>query len=43
MPELEVGDWLYFDNMGAYSLCAFSSFNGFNRPPSYYYIKESDR
>ena len=43
MPELNVGDWMYFDNMGAYSVCAFTSFNGFLRPPSYYYIKEADR
>ncbi|KAI0077813.1 ornithine decarboxylase [Panus rudis PR-1116 ss-1] len=26
---LEVGDWLAFDNMGAYTVCAASQFNGF--------------
>ncbi|KAJ7183680.1 ornithine decarboxylase [Mycena filopes] len=26
---LRVGDWLAFDNMGAYTLCAASQFNGF--------------
>ncbi|OCH89596.1 ornithine decarboxylase [Obba rivulosa] len=26
---LQVGDWLAFDNMGAYTLCAASQFNGF--------------
>ena len=26
---LEVGDWLAFDNMGAYTICAASQFNGF--------------
>ncbi|CAL1715877.1 unnamed protein product [Somion occarium] len=26
---LQVGDWLAFDNMGAYSVCAASQFNGF--------------
>jgi ornithine decarboxylase len=26
---LQVGDWLGFDNMGAYTLCAASQFNGF--------------
>ncbi|KAL4250921.1 Orn/Lys/Arg decarboxylase class-II family protein [Abortiporus biennis] len=26
---LEVGDWLGFDNMGAYTACAASQFNGF--------------
>lgn len=27
---LRVGDWLGFDNMGAYTICAASQFNGFN-------------
>ena len=30
LPRLEVGDWLYFDEMGAYTKCAASTFNGFN-------------
>ena len=30
LPEgLTVGDWLAFDNMGAYTVCAASQFNGF--------------
>ncbi|KAJ2391966.1 Ornithine decarboxylase [Coemansia sp. RSA 2559] len=29
LPELHVGDWLIFDGMGAYTLCAASRFNGF--------------
>ncbi|EGD81330.1 ornithine decarboxylase, partial [Salpingoeca rosetta] len=29
LPELDVGDWLVFDNMGAYTSCAASTFNGF--------------
>lgn len=30
LPDgLRVGDWLGFDNMGAYTLCAASQFNGF--------------
>ena len=27
--ELRVGDWLVFNNMGAYTICAASQFNGF--------------
>lgn len=27
--NLEVDDWLGFDNMGAYTICAASQFNGF--------------
>ena len=40
MPELAVGDWLYFDDMGAYTVSAFSSFNGFLRPKIYYCVSE---
>lgn len=29
LPELNIGDWIYFPNMGAYTLCAASTFNGF--------------
>lgn len=29
MPKLKIGDWLYFQNMGAYTMAAASSFNGF--------------
>ncbi|GLJ21409.1 hypothetical protein SUGI_0394170 [Cryptomeria japonica] len=30
LPELQVGDWLVFPNMGAYTAAAGSSFNGFS-------------
>ncbi|KAJ2556891.1 Ornithine decarboxylase [Coemansia sp. RSA 1933] len=29
LPELHIGDWLAFDGMGAYTVCAASRFNGF--------------
>ena len=29
LPKLNVGDYLYFTNMGAYTMAAASSFNGF--------------
>ncbi|KAM9346590.1 ornithine decarboxylase-like [Symphorus nematophorus] len=32
IPELHVGDWLLFDDMGAYSVSICSDFNGFERP-----------
>ena len=32
MEELEVGDWLWFPNMGAYSSVTASEFNGFPKP-----------
>lgn len=35
-PQLEVGDWVYFLNMGAYTIAAGSTFNGFDRPAILY-------
>lgn len=32
MPSMSVGDWLIFENMGAYTLTAASEFNGFPVP-----------
>ena len=40
LPNINIGDWLYFDNMGAYTLAAGSTFNGMPRPRVYYVIKE---
>uniref|UniRef100_A0A8C5P949 Orn/DAP/Arg decarboxylase 2 N-terminal domain-containing protein n=1 Tax=Leptobrachium leishanense TaxID=445787 RepID=A0A8C5P949_9ANUR len=31
LPELYVGDWLLFNNMGAYTVAASSTFNGFQQ------------
>ncbi|PVU89822.1 hypothetical protein BB559_002007 [Furculomyces boomerangus] len=36
-PELYVGDWILFQDMGAYSGSAASKFNGFDTSPVYYY------
>jgi ornithine decarboxylase len=38
LQELEVGEWLYFKNMGAYTVAAASPFNGFKSCPTTYYI-----
>lgn len=32
LPELKLGDWLIFENMGAYTLPVASPFNGFPIP-----------
>jgi hypothetical protein len=37
LPELQVGDRLYFENMGAYTVAAAFSFNGFAPPVSRYF------
>jgi hypothetical protein len=36
LPKLKVGDWLYFQNMGAYTMAAASSFNGFTPTEKFY-------
>jgi len=42
LPELEIGDWLYFLNMGAYTLASASSFNGFKPPNAKYLMYTGD-
>ena len=36
LPKLEIGDWLYFQNMGAYTCAAASDFNGFTPTEKFY-------
>lgn len=36
LPDLQVGDWMLFENMGAYTVAASSTFNGFQRPTLFY-------
>ncbi|KAK5647355.1 hypothetical protein RI129_002247 [Pyrocoelia pectoralis] len=38
LPVLEIGDWLLFDNKGAYCLSSCTSFNGFCAPDVCYII-----
>jgi ornithine decarboxylase len=38
LPEHNVGEWMYFANMGAYGVAAASSFNGFAPPKSIYIL-----
>ncbi|CAM2106905.1 antizyme inhibitor 1 isoform X1 [Caretta caretta] len=42
LPELSVGDWLIFDNMGSGTLGQQSAFNDFQRPPIYYMMSFND-
>lgn len=41
LPELNTGEWLVFRNMGAYTMCAASAFNGMPKPHCYHTIHES--
>ena len=36
LPKLDIGSWLYFNNMGAYTMAAASSFNGFEPSERFY-------
>ena len=38
---LEVGDWLYFEDMGAYTICAATRFNGFRASEVFYVSSET--
>lgn len=36
LPLMEIGDWLFIDNFGAYTRASASNFNGFPKPECYY-------
>ncbi|KAM4631406.1 antizyme inhibitor 1b [Polymixia lowei] len=42
LPELSVGDWLLFSNMGACGLEELSTLTGTPQPPIYYTVSTSD-
>lgn len=41
LPDLDIGDWLVFRDMGAYTMSAASGFNGMPKPRCYYVINET--
>ena len=43
MAELDIGDYLWFDDMGSYTTSTSSSFNGYGTYITAYYINESIR
>lgn len=43
MTELNIGDWLWFDDMGSYTTSTSSNFNGYGTFATAYYITESVR
>ncbi|KAI8594757.1 pyridoxal-dependent decarboxylase [Dissophora ornata] len=42
LPLMETGDWLYFENMGAYTITAASQFNGFRKSEVLYTTTEQE-
>ncbi|XP_072020198.1 ornithine decarboxylase-like [Amphiura filiformis] len=41
LPQLKVGDWIVFEDMGAYTTCLSTEFNGFDRPFFFYAVPEN--
>ncbi|XP_017331661.1 ornithine decarboxylase isoform X1 [Ictalurus punctatus] len=41
LPDRQVGDWLLFENMGAYTVAVSSTFNGFQKPDIHYVMSRS--
>jgi len=38
LPELHIGEWIMFREMGAYTIAAGSTFNGFKMPSIKYHV-----
>ena len=38
LPEMHIGEWIAFQEMGAYTIAAGSTFNGFKMPSLKYYL-----
>jgi ornithine decarboxylase len=36
LPKMNIDEWIYWKNMGAYTMCAAASFNGFPLPEVHY-------
>ncbi|MDR3454980.1 MAG: hypothetical protein P4L96_19630 [Rhodoferax sp.] len=43
MPPLAIGDWMCFENMGAYTLAAGGTFNGFTQPQVFYVDDDGEK
>lgn len=41
MPELHIGDWLVWEDIGSYTLCLCTTFNGFPIPKVIPFIRRS--
>lgn len=42
LPKLSVGEWMIFNDMGAYTMSAASCFNGMPKPKCFFIINETD-
>lgn len=37
LPEMRNGEWIYFNDMGAYTISAASGFNGMPKPNQHFF------
>ncbi|XP_014232598.1 ornithine decarboxylase 2-like [Trichogramma pretiosum] len=42
LPEFQIDDWIYWENMGAYTSCLASGFNGCPTPTIFPFMRRSD-
>lgn len=42
LPKLDCGDWIVFNDVGAYSVALVGDFNGMERSKCYYYMQEKN-
>jgi len=42
LPEMDVGEWIIFRDMGAYTMSVASSFHDMDHPKCYYFLSEQD-
>lgn len=43
MPDLDLGDWIFYENMGSYTMSLWTPFLGFPKPKVYYFLNYSRR
>jgi len=42
LPDMDIGEWIIFRDMGAYSTVLASSFNGMPKPNCYYCLPKHE-
>jgi len=42
LPKLEIGEWIMFPDLGAYTIVSASYFNSMTKPKCYYVLPQQD-
>ena len=40
LPDLAIGEWVYVENFGSYTISASSNFNGMEKPINKYIFRD---